>query len=171
MVQPVAADRIITIPAKMRSTKPRLPDDLEIRMAASSEYSQIAAKLNEFYAGYNLYEPQTERSLEEAYTANPFRHYLAAVNKYGDVLAGLEVTEKYQFWVGVIQRMPAIFKLINAVQEVVPKDGTIRILSAGKLWYASGQKVARLTGDSTMDINDRATVLVTSIDGELDSPC
>jgi len=117
-----------------------------VRPIHVTELEQVAQGLNCFYQEYELYTPETAISLatwlQQSPFSQPIRHYYAAVNKQGDLLAGLAVIEQCKVMTMHVTKMPGIVHGLNKLVRMVPKDGILRQLSISKLWFAPDQHQA-----------------------------
>jgi len=164
------ADRITVVPMKPRARPPRPVAGITVREIEQDEFEKAADRLNAFYQGFNLYEPQTAASLaawcETTPFADPFRHYLVAVGANGDLVAGVGVSEGYRMHTLHITGMPAVLRALNAVLKIVPADGVTRGLELSKIWFAPGRLVAAryLLEAVRFRWRDRANMLITWVD-------
>jgi len=142
-MQQFFADRIMVVPMKPRARPPRPVAGLTVREIGKDEFEQAADRMNMFYQEFNLYEPQTAGSLsgwcKATPFADPFRHYLVAVDAKGDLVAGVGVSESYLMYTLRITRMPAGLRVVNAVLKVVPPGGIAKELTLSKMWFSPGQ--------------------------------
>ncbi len=134
------------IPFPVSSKPPAPMPGVTIRKAEAAEFEEIAEKLNAFYQGYNFFSPETGRGLEQwcgkSYFPNPFRHYYVAVDKPGNILAGMALIEGYRFRTFKVFHMPGIMRLLNKVIKLVPPNGLFLEAELDKIWHAPGQAAA-----------------------------
>ena len=114
-----------------------------VRPARPAEYEEITQKQNAVYRDYNLYPPQSAEGLERWLAQTAFDHhlhdYLVAVDRAGNILAGLGVTIEGPLISGRVVKMPTPLRVANLLLRVVPSDGTIKRLSGEQFWFAPGQ--------------------------------
>ncbi len=163
-------DRLVLVPAKMRTAPPPQNPNSTIRPIQPAEFDQVAEQLNRFYRTYNLYTLETGESLAAwcAQTAfeSPFHHYFIVVDDAGSLLAGISVAENYRLRTVHIGQLPLTSRVMNAILHVVPPDGIVRELGASRIWYAPGQLKAAQYLWETMrwQWRDRATAILALVD-------
>jgi GNAT superfamily N-acetyltransferase len=137
---------IHNLPVKMLNHAPAPNRSLTIRPAQVNEFEQIADKLNEFYAPYNFYTPETgdtlrpwrdHRLLEEA-----VHEYWIALNPQNEIVAGIGIENESIYTETCVERMPAFLRVLNKLLKIVPSDGVMRNIDVEKAWYAPGQQDA-----------------------------
>jgi len=137
----IIPDRICSIPMKTSRKRPRLPEGWEIRPVRAEELEKITENLNQFYEGYNFFEPQTGEKLVEwlgaTINGKPFRKYLVLADQAGVLLGGIGVTEQYHFGALHVDKMSFSLKVLNFFLHLVPPDGDSRHVSLNKYWYLS----------------------------------
>ncbi len=164
------ADRITIVPMKPRVRPPQPVAGLTVREIEQSEFELVAERLNAFYRGFNLYEPQTAASLSSwcktTPFADPFRHYLVAVDANGDLVAGVGVSEGYRMRTLRITHMPAVLRALNAVLRIVPTDGVTKELELTKIWFSPGRlRAARYLLEAVrFKWRNEANMLITWVD-------
>jgi GNAT superfamily N-acetyltransferase len=123
-----------------------IKSEFVVRLAESMDMDQVTENLNEFYQGYNLYEPHTAVSLmewlQQTPISRPFRQYHVAVDKQQNILAGLAVTEYCQLATMNVKRLPLLLNWLNKVVKMVPPDGVLRQLAVTHFWFQPGREVA-----------------------------
>ncbi len=126
--------------------RPAEMSGVTVRPAAPEDLPAVARALNEMYAGYNLYAPQTAESLARRLSESPFdspwRHHLVAFDAAGRALAGITVLEQYRLRTIHVDHLPWWLRLANHVIGVVPRSREIRQLSTEMAWFAPGQEAA-----------------------------
>ena len=143
---------------------------MTVRPVRTTELEQVAQGLNHFYSGYELYMPETAVSLDTWLKQSPFsqpiRHYYVAVNKQGELLAGLGITEQCKVMTMHVTAMPAVVRGLNKLVRMVPADGILRQLSVSKLWFAPDQRQAasHLWETVRWQLRDKGTHLVLTFD-------
>ncbi len=164
------ADRITVVPMKPRARPPRPVAGLTVREIEQEEFEQAADRLNAFYREFNLYEPRTAGSLsawcKTTPFADPFRHYLVAVDANGDLVAGVGVSENYRVRTLHITHMPAALRVLNTVLRIVPADRVTKELDLTKVWFSPGRLRAAhyLLEAVRFRWRDRANMLITWVD-------
>ena len=137
------AGHVVTNPTPMRSKPLAVNSAFTIRAAKDDEMETIAQQLNNFYASYNFYRPQTADSLQtwlaKSPLDTPINHYLVAVDRSNRVLAGMGIKEEGRMMSLRIQHAPPVVRLANLVLKVIPPDNEMRNLNVDKLWFAPGQ--------------------------------
>lgn len=138
--------QIIVYPAKMLNKPPSPIQNLSVRVAKPSELAEISQQLNQFYTGYNFYEPQNAEHLTHwlAQTPfeEPFRHYMVVTDKSNQILAGMALIEEYRVRGLHITDMPFVMEMLNKLVKLLPSDGIMREVLADKIWYAPGHLTA-----------------------------
>lgn len=127
----------------MRQRPPRPFSGTRVRSATPEDLPRVAEGLNRFSPDWNFYIPHTGESLSEWLTetpfTGPFRHYCIAEDDAGELLAGIAIVEEYRIAEMQVEHLPMILRLLNRVVKLIPPDGTMRQLSATKMWYSPGQ--------------------------------
>ncbi|MGH2536094.1 MAG: hypothetical protein ACRDHL_01730, partial [Candidatus Promineifilaceae bacterium] len=120
-------------PVKGITIRPAGPDDLEA----------VAEGLNDFYQGYNFYEPHTAGSLvswlAQSPFETPFNHYYVVVDAAEEVLAGAAVSEQYRTIEMRVHHIPWAMRWLNKLVKFVPADGALKQIGLSKIWFAPGQ--------------------------------
>lgn len=155
---------------RMRSKPPSQVNDMIVRSAQPDEFEKITHQQNLFYRDYNFYKLETVETLTTWLATTPFaeplNHYQVAVDRNGNILAGLSLTEQYKLVAMQIKHMPFFVKVLNRFLAVVPSDGSLRQVTAKRLWYAPGQLAAAryLWETIRWQWRNRGTVLVCYFD-------
>jgi GNAT superfamily N-acetyltransferase len=155
---------------KMRAKPPRSDPGLEVREARREELEEIARKQNAFYADFNLYPPRTAGDFEAWLSRSAFGHslhsYRIAVDREGNVLAGLGLTHEGELTTSHVLRMPAPLRLANLFLRIIPADGVNRRLKVDQLWFAPGRLDAgRFLWESIRwQCRDRGTMMMIFFD-------
>src|SRR5439155_6934385 len=106
-------------------------------------YEEIVQKQDAVYRDYNLYPPRSAEDLSRWVAESAFGHhlhdYLVAVDREGNIIAGLGVTLEGSLISGRVVKMPTPLRMANLFLRVVPPDGMVRRLSGEGFWFAPGQ--------------------------------
>jgi GNAT superfamily N-acetyltransferase len=155
--------------ARVRS-KPPKPAGVRIRPIEPGDLETVAAGVNEFYAGYNLYPPQTATrlaaSLEPSALGEPIRAYRVAVTDDGTIVAGAQVTERFKLMTDHLDHVPRPLELLARIVPLIPPDRVIRTAEVHLAWYAPGRAAAgrHLWDAVRYEWRDRATNVVALAD-------
>lgn len=155
---------------RMRTKPPSIMDGVMVRPAQLDEVEGILHQQNQFYQDHNFYKPETPQTLTAWLTKTPFdtplHHYFVAVDRAGNILAGLSIFEQYKLVAMQIEHMPAFARALNKFLSVVPSDGVLRQLNVNRLWYAPNQLTAAryLWETIRWEWRDRGSVMVCYFD-------
>ncbi|MBM3471437.1 MAG: GNAT family N-acetyltransferase [Armatimonadetes bacterium] len=127
-------------PPMRRRPMKRRPDVI-VRPANHKELPLIAEGLNQFYADYDLFPPETEESLKD-WLDDELHHYHVAADAHGQVLAGIGVFDEPALRETEILDMPVPLKLLNRLVGLVPRDGVLRRLVTSRVWFRPGYLAA-----------------------------
>jgi hypothetical protein len=134
------ARRVAIVPMRVRSAPPRRSGQFEVRPALPGDLEEVAEQLNRHYRDYNLYPPETKRSLAawlaETPFDSPFRHYQVVTDRAGALLAGMALSENCRLRTTVITHLPLVLRVPNLIFHVVPADGELREIALSRIWYA-----------------------------------
>ena len=134
------ARRVAIVPMRMRSVPPRRSGQFDVRPALPDDFEEVAKQLNRYYRDYNLYPPETKRSLVawlgETPFDSPFRHYRIVTDRAGAILAGMALSENCRLRTTLIRHLPFALRVPNLVFHVVPGDGELREVALSRIWYA-----------------------------------
>jgi GNAT superfamily N-acetyltransferase len=138
--------RLISISMKMRSQPPASSRDFSVRALQPDDFEAVVAQQNRFYQDYNLYPPESAASLADWLVETPFdapfRHYLVASDKAGQIQAGMALAETSRLRKTIITHLPPVLNILNKLVQAVPLDGVLRELGINRVWYAPGQVAA-----------------------------
>ena len=119
---------------------------ISVRPGTAADLEAIVAGVNGFYAGYDLYPPQTAAalaaSLEPTALGIAHRQYRVAVRADGTIVAGACINERFKLMTDHIGNIPRPLALMSRVAPLVPNDGVIRSIELSLAWHAPGQQVA-----------------------------
>ena len=125
---------------KMRSSAPRPIAGLDVRPAEQNDYDEIVQKQNAFYRDFNLYPPRSAETLHEWHSAAPFgfplREYYVAVDKEGNLVAGLSATEEGKVTTGHVVRLSWPLRVVNFLVRMIPADGVTKRIHGKDMWFA-----------------------------------
>jgi GNAT superfamily N-acetyltransferase len=131
---------------RMRTAPPEQPRGLEVRLATASDLEQIAAGLNEFYAGHDYYTPQTGASLAAwlaaTATEEPIHHLWVAVGRGGEIKAGMGLFSRGRLVRLCFGPLPPTLRLLNRLVSIIPANGIVREVVADKLWFRPGEEAS-----------------------------
>ena len=127
---------------KMRTSPPKEMDGLQVRRAEDREFEEITEKQNFFYREYNLYPPSSAEELKrwrsEKVMGHAIHDYIVAVDRGGNLKAGMALTAEADLMSYHMVRLPSILRLANLFLKVLPSDGVARRISAKQIWAAPG---------------------------------
>jgi hypothetical protein len=161
---------LVYLPLPTLPDPPATPPGWMAGPLAENEWEAFSRGVNEFYAGFNFFQPTTGAGLRALCArtplASPFRHAFAVVDARGDLLAGLIVMEEYRLKKMEIHALPAPIRALNRVMQFLPRDGAMREVYLDHLWFRPGQALAaRHLVDTVRWIwQDRATNVSVLID-------
>ena len=119
---------------------------LTVRPIADGELEAVVDGMNGFYAGYDLYPPQTATGLTASLGPTALgiahRQYRVAVRHDGTIVAGACVNERYRLMTDHLERIPRPLALVSRVAPLVPRDGVIRSIELSLAWHAPGEQAA-----------------------------
>jgi ribosomal protein S18 acetylase RimI-like enzyme len=158
----------------VRRRPPRRNAHVEVRTARLDELERVAQRQNAFYDGYNLYTVETADDLEawraQELVGMRLRDVVVAVDRSGDIVAGMGVTPEGPLITAHVLRMPPALRVANALLHIVPTSGIATRAKVERFWFASGEEAAgtHLWESIRWLFRDRATNVMTFFDG--DSP-
>ncbi len=137
---------ITVVPAKVRKKKPEATPGVMVGPLGSACMEAFAENLSAFYAGYNLYQPETVESLSAWLSQKPLgfsmRRCLATSDRHGRLLAGLALEDAYQLRTYQVVRMPAVLRMANRILRIIPPDGILREVLVIRFWFRPGGEMA-----------------------------
>jgi GNAT superfamily N-acetyltransferase len=139
-----SALHIMIIPT--RRDRPHPPAGLTVREVDALEYEEFSRKQNTFYKNYNLYSPSDAGSMARAAAISvsgrkPYR-YFAALDKYGNLLAGAQTWARGLLKSDSFNHPPASLRLMNTILHLLPPDFIIRDIAVNGIWFEPGQMQA-----------------------------
>jgi GNAT superfamily N-acetyltransferase len=158
----------------VRQRPPVRRPQLEVRSARPDELERVVQRQNAFYAGYNLYTIDTADDLEawrsQELVGMRLRDVVVAVDRSGDLVAGLGVTAEGALITSHVLRMPPALRVANALLHIVPASGVTTRAKVERFWFAPGAEAAgrHLWESIRWLFRDRATNVMTFFD--VDSP-
>jgi len=157
---------------KVRHRPPPRRPQLEVRSARAGELERVAQRQNAFYDGYNLYTDETADDLEawrsRELVGMRLRDVYVAVDRSGDIVAGMGVTPEGALVTSHVVRLPPALRVANALLHIVPKNGIATRAKVERFWFAPGEEAAgtHLWESIRWLFRDRATNVMTFSDGE-----
>jgi hypothetical protein len=145
-----------------------------VRSARRDELERLAQRQNAFYGGYNLYTIETADDLEawrsQELVGMRLRDVFVAVDRSGDLVAGMCVTSEGALITSHVLRLPPALRVANALLHIVPTSGITTRAKVERFWFAPGEEAAgtHLWESIRWLFRDRATNVMTFFDG--DSP-
>jgi GNAT superfamily N-acetyltransferase len=127
---------------RMRARPPRSEPSWMVRPIREADLEAVAAGLDAFYVGHDLYPRETARSFGERLArsplAAPIRRAYVVTDRAGIPRAGLTVVEQGLLRTLEIERIPPLMRLANRVLRVLPPDRVLRQLGVESVWVADG---------------------------------
>jgi GNAT superfamily N-acetyltransferase len=118
----------------------REPDtrDLQVREVRDGDWNYVASGLAEFERGWNLRIPETGSSLRErverTLDGRRLSHYYVALA--GErIVGGFELFENSFLQTFVVERLPAVLKLVNLFVRFLPPGGEVRNSPVTRFWF------------------------------------
>ena len=138
-----------SILVKTSNKAPTSNQDFQVREAKPDELGLVADRLNEFYADFALYEPQSADSLadwlRQSVANGPINKCFVALNVRQEIVAGLTLSQQHRLMVMQVERLPKAIYALNKLVKMVPPDNTLRQMSISKIWHRpDSQHAARL---------------------------
>jgi GNAT superfamily N-acetyltransferase len=158
----------------VRQRPPRNRPQVDVRSARRDELGRIAQRQNAFYDGYNLYTPDTADDLEawrsQELVGQRLRDVFVAVDRSGDIVAGMGVTAEGALMTSHVLRMPPPLRVANALLHIVPASGIATRAKVERFWFAPNEEAAgtHLWESVRWLLADRATNVMAFFD--VDSP-
>ncbi|MGI9590623.1 MAG: GNAT family N-acetyltransferase, partial [Myxococcota bacterium] len=124
-----------------RRTPPRAPGGLSVRLAHASDFPLFAAGANAFYAEHDLWSPLSEASLADfaaREVAGVRPNQLYVVERAGELLAGLSVSDRTQLVRMVVTRAALPVRLLGRALGILPAGGDLRALTIRHVWLRPG---------------------------------
>ena len=135
-----------SILVKTRTKPPVLQASVQVREARQDELGTIANGLNDFYAGFALYEPQSAESLaawlRQSVTNEPINKCFVALNEQREVVAGLMLSQQHRLMVMQVEHLPKAIGALNKLVKMVPQDNILRQMAVSKIWHLPGHQQA-----------------------------
>jgi len=162
--------QLITGVCRMRPAPPAPLPGVSVRAATPEDMAEAAAGMDQFYKGFNFYQPHPAESLtawlSRSPFSTPFRHYVVATSAAGEILAGVALTEECRLRITEVGRLPGWMRLVNRFVGLVPADGILREIPTDRLWFLPGQLPAarHLWETLRYDWRERGTALMASYD-------
>lgn len=147
------ADRQIgqlqSILMKTSHKAPTREKGFQVREARLNELGLVADRLNEFYADYTLYEPQSADSLavwlRQSVANEPINKCFVALNARQEIVAGLMLSQQHRLMAMQVERLPNAIRVLNKLVKMVPPDDILRQMAVSKIWHQpSHQQAAQM---------------------------
>jgi ribosomal protein S18 acetylase RimI-like enzyme len=130
------------------------PSDLggvRVRAVEAEDLPAFAQAANDFYAGHNFWTPLAAQALQDWLHPDDGRirrELYVAEDAGGRLVAGVAVSDATALRSGAVDGAPWLIRLIGRSLGLIDAAGHMRFVSAGALWYRSGQAaVARYLWD------------------------
>ena len=135
-----------SILVKTSNKAPTSPKGFQVREARQDELGLFADGLNEFYADYALYEPQSATSLaawlDQSVGGEPIHKCFVALNAQQEMVAGLMLSRQHRLMAMQVERLPKAIHLLNKLVKMVPPDNVLRQIAVSKIWHQPGHQQA-----------------------------
>ena len=121
-----------------------------VREISDNDYEQVVNGLNQFYSGYDLYQPQTITTFKEWLALQKLdgkqvklADYYLITAQNGEILggAGLSRYGSVMFERKIVDG-PPLLKFANKFLKIVPSNGVINTQVVKYSWYKAGQEQA-----------------------------
>jgi GNAT superfamily N-acetyltransferase len=151
----VVVARVLSRPPTMRG--------ITVRPIGDGDLEAVVAGVNGFYAGYDLFPPQTAAglaaSLQPTALGLSHRQYRVAVREDGTIVAGALVSERFKLLTDHLEHIPRPLALMSRVVPLIPSDGVIRSIELALAWHAPNDAAAgrHLWDTIRHEWRDRAT--------------
>jgi hypothetical protein len=138
-----------SILVKTSSKAPGPKASFQVREARQDELDLVANGLNQFYADFALYEPQSADSLaallHQSVADEPINKCFVALNEQREIVAGLMLSQQYRLMAMQVERLPKVIHALNKLVKMVPPDNTLRQMAVSRIWHHPGhQQAARI---------------------------
>ncbi|GJM40425.1 MAG: hypothetical protein DHS20C20_07070 [Ardenticatenaceae bacterium] len=131
---------------KTRTKPSAIKTNIQVREAASNELDAVAARLNNFYVNFALYEPQSAKSLatllQQAVANEPLHKCFVAINNQQEIVAGLMLSQQHRLMAMQVERLPKAIRMLNKLIKMVPPDNVLRQMAVSKVWHLPGYQQA-----------------------------
>lgn len=135
-----------SILVKTRTKPPALQAGIQVREVRPDELGQVANGLNQFYADFALYEPQSVKSLaawfRQSVDSEPINKCFVAVNEQQEIVAGLMLSQQHRLMAMHVDRLPKAIGALNKLVKMVPQDNILRQMAVSKIWHLPGHQQA-----------------------------
>jgi hypothetical protein len=137
---------ITVAPVGFKTRGPGVLPGIRVGPVKRPALQEFTDRLNDFYKTYTFFKYETGHDLSAWLEERPFglhtRHCLGARDPRGNLLAGLTLDEVHHLRTYHVARMPAWIRMANKLLHVVPADGVLRQIQAGRIWFRPGQVAA-----------------------------
>ena len=151
----VIVARVLRRPPTMRG--------ITVRPIVDGDLAAVVDGVNAFYAGYDLYPPQTATGLAASLQPNALggsqRQYRVAVRGDGSIVAGALIGERFKLMTDHLEHIPRPLALLSRVMPLIPPDGVLRSIELSLAWHAPNEAAAgrHLWDAIRHEWHDRAT--------------
>lgn len=119
---------------------------VQVREAGQDELGLVAHGLNQFYANFALYEPQSTDLLaawlRQAVGGEPLNKCFIALNQQQKIVAGLMLSQQHRLMAMHVDRLPKAIGTLNKLVKMVPPDNVLRQMAVSRIWHLPGYQQA-----------------------------
>jgi predicted N-acetyltransferase YhbS len=124
------------------SSKPSPRRGVEVRPMTDGDVDTVLARLDTFYAGYDLVPRHTPSgfagTLAPTGLGEPIRAYRVAVAGDGKMIAGACVTERFKLMADHLDSIPLPLAILGRLTGLIPSDRMIRSIEISLAWHSPG---------------------------------
>ena len=116
--------------------------DLEVRPAEKNELPAIVEGMNAFYREHNLWSPVSVDTLDEFLereVAGVKPNQLYVVVRSGEILAGLNLSDRTKLVRMRLARAPWVVRLLGSWWGLLPASGVLDALTVRRVWFKDGE--------------------------------
>jgi len=135
---------ITVAPVTVHRREPKVLPGVTVGPVKSSDMEEFTNRLNAFYEGYNLFQPETADSLSARIPQEPLglsiHHCLTVTDQRGHLLAGLALEEAHRLRTYHVVHMPVFLRIANRLLRAIPSDGILREILVNRFWFRPGKE-------------------------------
>ena len=124
------------------TSKPSPSHGVEVRPMTEGDIDTVLARLDTFYAGYDLVPRHTPAAFAALLAATglgePIRAYRVAEASDGTLIAGAIITERFKLLADHLDSVPLPIAILGRVTGLIPSDRMIRSIEISLAWHAPG---------------------------------